>query len=339
MSWVRARWIELTLLGLGAGLLAGTMWHIGLDGLVRDLRVLGWGLALVLLVEGLAVAFNTWGWVLAFPAGERTVTHGRLLAARLAGDGVNYLTPSATVGGELLRVRLLGGGMSLGLRWASVSVAKIGQTVAQVVFVVLGLALVLPRLVGTAPWVAWLAGGAAAALVSLAFAWLLSRGIWRMFTGAVRGIGLRGWLPAAWTAPGRDLDAAVGRLGGWRLAGSLAWFLGGWTVGAAEIYLILAWLGGPVDWQTALAVETGSVFIDGILFFVPAKVGTQEGGKVVLFAALGLNPARGLTVGVVRRIRELAYAGLGMAALGWLTVGRAPTARPAALRHGTEHPR
>ena len=339
MSWVRRRWFELLVLGLGAGVLVATVWRIGIDDLVRDLRVLGWGLAFILLVESLAVACNTWGWMLGFPAGERTVTQGRLLAARLAGDGVNYLTPSGTVGGEFLRVRLLGSGMPLGLRWASVSVAKIGQTVAQVVFVVLGLALVLPRLTRTAPWVAWLAGGSAALLVSLAFAWLLSRGIWRTFASAVGGIGLRGWLPVAWAAPGRDLDAALRRLGGWRLAGSLACFLGGWTVGAAEIYLILAWLGGPVDWQTALAVETGSVLIDGILFFVPGKVGTQEGGKVVIFAALGLNPARGFTVGVVRRIRELAYASLGMAVLGWLTARQAPGVAPTVLRHGTERSR
>ena len=74
-----------------------------------------------------------------------------------------------------------------------------------------------------------------------------------------------------------------------------------------------------MDWLTALALETGSVFIDGILFFVPAKIGTQEGGKVLLFAMLGLDPAHGLTVGVVRRIRELTYAGLGLALLAWLT--------------------
>src|SRR5262245_30122818 len=95
-------------------------------------------------------------------------------------------------------------------------------------------------------------------------------------------------------------------------------FLGGWAV-AVEIYVILAWVGAPVGWQTALALETGSVLIDGILFFVPAKMGTQEGGKVLLFAMMGLDPARGLTVGVVRRIRELTYAGLGLAVLAWLT--------------------
>ena len=39
-----------------------------------------------------------------------------------------------------------------------------------------------------------------------------------------------------------------------------------------------------------------------------------------LFALLGLDLARGLTVGVVRRIRELTYAGFGLAVLGWLTI-------------------
>ena len=64
---------------------------------------------------------------------------------------------------------------------------------------------------------------------------------------------------------------------------------------------------------------------------VPAKVGTQEGGKVLLFALLGMDPARGLTVGVVRRIRELAYAGLGLAALGLLTARPAPPLAAAGL--------
>jgi hypothetical protein len=98
-------------------------------------------------------------------------------------------------------------------------------------------------------------------------------------------------------------------------------------VGAAEVYLILRWAATPVDWQTALALETGAVLIDGMLFFVPAKVGTQEGGKVVVFAALGLNPARGLTVSIVRRLRELTYAGVGLIALGCL--GGRPAAGPA----------
>jgi hypothetical protein len=325
MSVLRRRYIELVCLALGLALLLTIVGQIGLAGLVRDLRLIGWGLTVILLVEGLNVLFNTWGWSLAFPAGERTVSSRRLLAARLAGDGVNYLTPSATVGGELLRVRLLGGAVPLGLRWASVSVAKLGQTVAQALFILLGLAIVVPLMTEVTPWVAWLGGAGAALLVTVGFARLLERGFWATVEAGARRLGLAARVPARWAGPGRDLDAALGRLGGGRLLGSLACFLAGWTIGAAEIYLILAWLGAPVPWQTALALETGSVLIDGILFFVPGKIGTQEGGKVILFAAFGLNPARGLTVGVVRRIRELAFAGLGLAALGALTLRPAPS--------------
>src|SRR5262249_37638429 len=141
--------------------------------------------------------------------------------------------------------------------------------------------------------------------------------------------------------PGRHLDRALSRLGPWRAAGSLGCFVAGWAVGAAEIYLILHWVGGAVEWPTALALETGSVLLDGMLFFVPAKVGTQEGGKVVLFAALGLDPARGLTVGVVRRIRELTYAALGLIALGWLSMypARGGARAPVSGLVGDESPR
>jgi uncharacterized membrane protein YbhN (UPF0104 family) len=300
---------------------------VGLQRLAEDLRLIGWGLLAILLVESLSVVLNTWGWALAFPAGERSVSLRRLVAARLAGDGVNYLTPSATVGGELLRIRLLGRDVPSSVRWASVSVAKIGQSVAQAVFILLGLALVLPRITATSRWLGLIGGTVAAALAVATFVWLVGRGFWATASAALRRAKLHGLLRPTWATVGRDLDAVLGRLGRWRAAGSLACFVGGWTVGAAEIYLILRWVGAGVDWPTALALETGSVLIDGVFFFVPAKVGTQEVGKVALFAAFGLDPARGLTVGLVRRIRELAYAALGLAALGGLSL-HAPLRSP-----------
>jgi glycosyltransferase 2 family protein len=331
---LRRHGLELTCLVLGAAALAGTVWVVGLDTLVHDLRLIGWGLVAILLVESVGVGLNTGGWALAFPRGERPVNMGRLLAARLAGDAMNYLTPSATVGGELLRVRLLRPDVPVSLRWASVSVAKVGQTVAQAVFILLGLALFSPELEALAAWPGWLSSviaalaGVAALAAGATFVWAVGRGFWATMHSGLSRVRLARLLPASWAGPGRDLDAALARLGPGRVAASLGCFVAGWAVGAVEIYLILYWVGAAVDWTTALALETGSVLIDGILFVVPAKVGTQEGGKVVLFAALGLSPARGLTVGVVRRIRELTYAGLGLAALGWLSAHPRATVSP-----------
>jgi hypothetical protein len=151
MRLLRGRWLEIGCLVAGLGILAVTVWRIGLGDLTRDLRTLGWGLVVILLVESVNVVLNTWGWMLAFPSGERTVGHGRLLAVRLAGDGVNYLTPSATVGGEILRVRLLGATVPQGLRWASVSVQARPDRGPGRLHIVVGLALILPGWPGRRP--------------------------------------------------------------------------------------------------------------------------------------------------------------------------------------------
>src|SRR5262245_15994389 len=167
--WFGRRWFEALCLGAGLLVLAGTLWVIGIEGLARDLSTMGWGLAVVVLIEGVSVLFNTAGWVLAFPRGERTVGGGRLLGLRLAGDGVNYLTPSATLGGELLRIRLLAGLGPSSVTWASIGVAKLGQTAAQGIFVCLGLALVLPRFTRLSPWIGGLVGLSVAVLAGIAF--------------------------------------------------------------------------------------------------------------------------------------------------------------------------
>jgi hypothetical protein len=61
-----------------------------------------------------------------------------------------------------------------------------------------------------------------------------------------------------------------------------------------------------------VAIEVLSITADGILFMIPAKIGTQEGGKVAVFAALGLPVTLGFAFGIARHVRELAWAGLGV---------------------------
>ena len=67
-----------------------------------------------------------------------------------------------------------------------------------------------------------------------------------------------------------------------------------------------------------LAIEVLSIAINGVLFFIPAKLGTQEGGKVLIFTLLGLTPAQGLDFGLLRRVRELAWAAVGLTLLSRL---------------------
>ena len=88
MARLPGKWLETTVLVAGLLLLGVTLQKIGLAGLLRDLSVIGWGLAVILLVESGSVLLNTWGWSFGFPSGERPVAPWRLVAMRLSSDPV-----------------------------------------------------------------------------------------------------------------------------------------------------------------------------------------------------------------------------------------------------------
>jgi len=291
-------------------------------------RLVGWGIGIIILQEIFAYAANTLGWRFAFPLG-RPLPFSQLLAVRIAGDTISHLTPTATLGGDFVRVRLLRGCGRTSVIVASVVIAKLSQVVAQVAFIVLGLLLVA----GAAPipralYVALLSG--AALLLCLVFGFLLvqRRGLSTMLDRPLRAIGLAGFGPSLGERLER-FDEEVERFyagGPSRFLASATWFLVGWALGVLEACLILFFLGVPMTLRRLVAIEVLSVAIDAVVFFVPGKVGVQEGGKVLIFTLLGLDPAKGLSFGILRRVRELAWAGIGLVIFSRLqAVPRAPT--------------
>ena len=97
-----------------------------------------------------------------------------------------------------------------------------------------------------------------------------------------------------------------------RLVGSILFFMLGYAWGAAEIWLICRFLGVPIGPELALCIEFLSNLVDAFAFMVPAKIGTQEAGKAVIFKGLGLAADVGFTVGLIRHAREIIWAGLGL---------------------------
>jgi hypothetical protein len=71
------------------------------------------------------------------------------------------------------------------------------------------------------------------------------------------------------------------------------------------------------------------VFVEGALFFVPGRVGVEEGGLFAIFGVLGLNPVDGFSLGLTRRLREMAWGLLGLGVLAYLRRGKQ---RPEATR-------
>src|SRR5271156_4726448 len=104
----------------------------------------GWGFAVLLPFQIIDHTLNAAGWKLAFPP-ERSggAAFWDLVRVRIAGDGVNYLTPSANIGGEFVRPGMLRGALPDDVKVTSVLIAKVTQSVGQAFFILSGLGYLL----------------------------------------------------------------------------------------------------------------------------------------------------------------------------------------------------
>jgi len=319
--------LKLRRIALAAGLvLLGWLAHrIGLATIAARLGRVGWGFVLVLGLEGISLVISTLAWRATLPPGAR-IPFRSLFAMRVAGDAVNSLAPAAVVGGEILRARLLSAFVPAGQAIASVSVAALAQFLAQVLYVAGGSFAVPSRLL--APGIRW-AGAGALLLLALAVVWAAfgrettrsspseTPSPLRLLSGVGRA------REHFQSLDGRVSEALRSGRGG--LSASVALFLAGWALTGLEVALILALLGSPVPPRTAFSISVVMVFVEGVFFFVPARVGVTEGGLYAAFRLFGLDPATGFSLAIVRRARELVW---GLAGLAILAVRRAPSAAP-----------
>ena len=284
---------------LGALGLVVLLWRIDLNAVQLALFHVGWGMALVLSQEIVAHVLNASGWRFAFTREVAArFSFGELVRLRVAGDAINYLTPTATIGGEVVRTAMLSDACDADARAVSVIIAKTTQTLAQAFFIAAGLTLVATEWIATGPILSFLP-------------WAVGVGLLTSILVAHRLKARSGGTAAPWR---RAFGARLGeflRNHPGRVALSTLMFALAYAWGAFEAYWICRFLLMPVPVITAFTIEVLSITVDGILFIVPAKIGTQEGGKVAVFAALGLSPSLGFAFGVVRHVRELFWAALG----------------------------
>ncbi len=98
------------------------------------------------------------------------------------------------------------------------------------------------------------------------------------------------------------------------LSVALQWL--GFCGGVVEVFLVCRFLAQPISVPQAFLAESLAVTLSTVVFFAPAGLGVVEGGRVLVFQLLGLPSVLGLVTGLVRRLRELSWAGGGMAVYG-----------------------
>jgi hypothetical protein len=297
---------ERIVLIAGFATLAALVIKLNPSVVAHDIMTVGWGFLLILPFPVFDNIFNSIAWRFSFSRHEaKGLPFLALFRGRVAGDGVNYLTPSGTIAGEFVRPGMLGDIRTAEVKNASVIVAKLSQSLAQALFILIGLFFVIDGPLH------FLNGRSR----HLATGWALLVGT--IILGSVAFLAMK-------PAPGKRPWQAQGRFAALRavirgylldhpvrLTASILFFGLGYLWGAAEVLLITRFMGLSLPLETALAVEVLSNILDSLMFMVPAKVGTQEAGKTAIFYWLGYPASQGLAFGLIRHLREILWAAAG----------------------------
>jgi hypothetical protein len=316
-----ASFFERALLPIGLVGLGVLIWGAGADNVIEKTRLVGWWFLVVIAQEFVCHVTNTFGLLVCMPADRARLSFWRTFAARQAGEGVNATMPTATIGGELLKISLLARSVPAERVTAGVTAAYATQALAQMLFTAFALPLALPAL--DLPFslrilfAIFVLGGVVA---TYWFAGVLRQGAaFGRAHGFLRKVGLGREGSRAHETSERIDDAAKAAHGASpnAFAASVLWFLFGWFWGIVEVALILHACGYEVNFASCLAIESLSAFIDAVFFFVPGQLATREGGLAAITFGLGLGAEVGVAIGLVRRGRALAWAAIGFLCLGW----------------------
>jgi uncharacterized protein (TIRG00374 family) len=304
------RILKTVLLVVGVLVLGALVYHIGTEPILETLqRLTWWQFLLICLPYAAVMALDTLAWRFAF-ARDRAPFR-RLYGARVVGEALNIVTALGSIGGEAAKAWLVREHVSYEESVPSVVIAKTTITIAQALFLSIGIVLAWTTLdlgadiLRAMLWLLVIEVAAVGGFVAAQLVGLVARGgrVLKTF-GVIEDI-----------TSAQKLDAALSgyyRTAWRRCTLSVAFHLAGWLLGALEALIMLWALGIDASVATATAIEAFGSGVRFATFLVPASLGAFEGANAAAFGALGFGASAGLAFSLVRRARQAVWVVVGV---------------------------
>lgn len=298
------------LIGLfGAALFVWVAAHLSLAELIRELKAIGIALPIVLALSVCRLVLQSITWSASLDGQNAPAPIRKLMAIRLASQSMGYLTVLGPVLSEPMKIKLLGTTteptaaatfLDDGVYWFSSALTAITGIVCLLLISVHGEA---------SHWIP-------AVLLLSSFVLVIKRRD-PILSGLVRAFGRHtpSWLTRAeeFEASVRtyrvEQPALVRRMFSLDVACQL--------LTASEVAVVLWALHLPIHFLAVLAIEGVTRSVKLVSGFIPARLGSDEGGAVSAFALTGFSPALGLSLALTRRVRDLLWALVGISWLLW----------------------
>ena len=304
---------------LGLALFAYFVKKAGVGQIAGGIRRLGAGFLLIIAISSVRHIVRSLAWSLCMEAPYR-LRFRDAFRARLMGDAIGNVLPFASfVVSEPAKPALIRDRVPLVAGFSALAIENIfyGLSVAVSIssgMVALLLSFSLPRGLRLASIIALVV-----IMIAILLGALLIRKQLRFISGAASFLHRRG-LSEKWVEKGRTLEDRI--YGFYR--GNATRFLPILLLegcfhfaGVCEIYVTLSFISPaqPPTLLTAFILESVNRVITVAFKFIPLRMGVDEAGtgkvsKVLLFAE-----ATGVTLAIVRKARDVFWAGIGMALL------------------------
>ncbi len=313
---------------LGIGILGYMVYAIGLGDIWINLKRIGWWFLPVMLSWLLIYLMNAFAFrdiIYEDNKPETKMPFSKIFQLTVSGYAINYITPFVALGGEPYRIMELKRYVGAAKAGSSVLLYTMMHILSHLVFWVLSVGLIL-WFVPTSSLVV----GACVIIIVLAcfltwwFYRVYQKGVAISLMRSLSKLPLVGGKIALFAQREQvmltDIDSHIKNLYGERRSkfySSLAWEFFARVVGCAEIYFIAVALGLDMTYIEALVVSSGSSLFANLVFFFPMQLGTREGGMAMAMISVGYAASVGVFIGLVTRIRELAWIAIGLIMMLW----------------------
>jgi len=306
----------------GLALFAYSVRGVGADQIVTGVKRVGWGLLLILILAGIRFLLRAEAWRLCTPVNSRLRLRQAFLAF-VAGDALGNITPLGLIASEPTKVFLTRHELATSEAVASLAIDNLVYALSVVAMIALGMVVMLATV--RLPFEAqeW-------SMVALAVLAAIGLASLRLFRTRNRPAADGGPSLGARLARTRDMVMAFSAGHPSRLWRAFALDVLFHAVAVFEAYLTLQWLLGESSpsFRQAVMFESLNRVVTALFKFVPLRVGVDEAISGAFAPIVGLNPAAGVALAVIRKVRGLFWMGIGLLFMGLSHAQSAPASTP-----------
>ena len=302
---------------IGVALLVFTVRRVGgWDAVVDGVGQIGWWFIAVVLLGAFRMVCRTRAWLVA--ANDPQLRFGDAFNAWIVSDAMGNLTPLGVLASEPTKILMVRSKISTVTSIASVTIENAFYTASVLLVLVSGTWLFLQR-AAVPPELERISE---VIIVAVAIAAIVAIWVVRTRPALISRLApfvtrLAGKADAPAEAI-RDVEARIYAVPQWplgRIANVVLWEIAFHVAAVAEVWVVLRLLVPDITIAETFLLESAGRFVTVAFKFVPYRLGIDEAGSGAVAAVLGLPPAVGVTLAMVRRIRIIVLNAIGLIAL------------------------